>query len=93
MDASHLELLYKGIISIAVGFGLYILKDFKEDFRRLTKSLTDVTLSLQTLITKDTHKEEAIADLKVQILRHDKKIGLLQIKIAILEQEKPKEEK
>ena len=93
MDALNVELLYKGIISLGVAVAIFLLKDFKSDFKKLTIKLGDVSESLRELITKDNHKSEAIAEIKEHIAAHNKIIGNIKIKVALLEQQhhKPKE--
>lgn len=86
MDAANVELLYKAISSIGVGLLIYFIKDFKAEFKKLAEGLNSVSLSLQTLITKDTHKEEAISEIKIQLERLNKDQGYLKIKLALIEQ-------
>lgn len=69
-----------------VAVAVYLLKDFKADFKKLTEGLASVSESLQILLTKDTHKNEQISELKEQMLAHSKAIGHLKIRIALLEQ-------
>lgn len=45
-----IEYVFKGTITLAVSAVIYILKDFKASMTKLTDSLTEVTLSLNTLI-------------------------------------------
>lgn len=85
MNEQIIEYLYKGVISFGVGLALYYLKDFKADVKKLTDGLTAVSLSLQTLLTKDTHKEEAISELKEKVEANHKAIQNLKIRVALLE--------
>lgn len=87
MDAITFELIFKGIVSLGVALMIFILKELKTDFRKLTDGLSAVAINLQTLLTKDTHKDEAISEIKKQIAHNQKEINLLKLKIALLEKE------
>jgi len=87
MDAHTLELIYKAINSIGVALLIYFVKEFKTDIRKLTDGLTSVSMSLNTLLTKDTHKDEAIVEIKQQVAKSQKDIQNLKIRVALLEKE------
>lgn len=86
IDSALLEQIFRGVISIGVAVMIYLIKDFKADIKKLTEGLANIGLSLQTLITKDTHKDDAIRELKERLDTHQDQIQQLQIDIAVIKQ-------
>lgn len=86
IDSVLLEQIFRGVISVGVAVMIYLIKDFKADIKKLTEGLSNIGLSLQTLITKDTHKDDAIRELKERLDTHQDQIQQLQIDIAVIKQ-------
>lgn len=86
------DIIFKIVNSLGVALLIYFIKDFKADIKKLTEGLTQVSLSLNTLLTTDKHKEESINELKQSLLKCTKEIQLLKIKVALLERNETKGE-
>lgn len=62
-----LEYIFKTVVTIGIAVATYILKDFRSTLTKLTENLQSLTISVSTLVERDSTRETVILDLKKDI--------------------------
>lgn len=93
MDSQALfEHLFRAVVTIGVSLVIYILKDFKADFKLLTEKMAEVSTSLQNAINDTKHQREKLAEYKSRLEINEKLIYELRERILKLELNQEKKE-
>lgn len=62
-----LEYVFKTFVGLLLSLIVWIAKDFKKSLDKLSGNISEVNISITSLALQDKHKEQSIAELKVEM--------------------------
>ena len=62
-----LEYVFKTIVAIGITVATFYFKDFRTTLTKLTENLQSLTISVSTLVERDSTREHVILDLRKEV--------------------------